>query len=477
VTGYNRITSEETIQLLPNEGPYLLLHAYDIDSDGDAVIDAGETVNVSLNIENLGSEQATNTILTMEIEDQYITVTDGEENLGIVNSETLLQLDDIFSFDVSEEITFGHPFEMTITMSCDEDEWVEVYMLASYAPPGLWITPEDMEFEILHGETAGGQMEISNYRSEPVIFSLRTEAVTGRSIEGSMVDCSTHHFEPGETVTWTFTAYNMSEDDEWIEGLMISFPDGVNVVEVTDFIGGTGGPLEWDGVSGDGVDVNWFGETPSGYGRLRDGEMASAEVTVEINQGFTGQLNLEWRLNGDGYGAEPHDLFGELVLDYPLSWIILSEFEGTLEYGEAMIIDVTIDSEEMEVGYHECEIVITDNRLETRIPVTVEVTAPSDEATSEVQPVAAVLGNYPNPFNPETQLRFRLAESGDAEIIIYNVRGQQVKKLEASGLSGGEHSLTWYGKDESGQRVSSGIYFYKFRTGDYTTTKKMVLMK
>ncbi len=477
ISGYNKITSEEILQLLPNDGPYLLLHAYEIDGGGDEVINAGETVNVSLNIENLGSDQATNTILTMEIEDQYITVTDGVEDLGDVSSETLLDLVDIFSFDVSEDINFGHPFEMTITMSCDEDEWVEIYLLASYAPPGLWITPENLDFELIRGDIGIGQMEISNYRDEPVIYTLRTEAVTGRSIEGSMVECNTHHFEPGQVVTWNFSITNNSIDDEWIEGAMIDFPDGVNIVSVTDFIGGSGGPLEWDGVSGDGVEINWFGETQNGYGRLRDGETAYCDIEVEINQGFTGELMMEWRINGDGYGAPPHDLFGEIVLDFPLSWIILSEFEGELGYGEAAIIDITINTDEMELGIHECEIVITDNRLETRIPVSVEVLAPNAEDNNVINPVTELLGNYPNPFNPETAIRFQLSETGDVDINIYNVRGQLVKTLSEKNLSTGEHELVWRGKDNSGRPVSSGIYFYKFGSSKRTTAKKMVLMK
>jgi len=477
ITAYNKIASEEVLQLLPNEGPYLLLHAIEIDSDGDEVIDAGETVNVSLNIENLGSDQATNTILTMTIEDQYITVTDGEENLGDVSSETLLDLEDIFSFEVSDEINFGHPFEMTITMTCDEDEWVEMHVLASYAPPGLWITPEDMSFDIVRGESDSSQLEISNYRAEPVYYTLRTEAISGRNIEGSMVECNTHHFEPGEIVEWVFSVTNNSADGEWIEGLMIGFPEGVNIVTVSDFIGGSGGPLEWDGVSGDGVDVNWFGETPSGYGRLRDGETATCEVGVEISSGFTGSLNMEWRLNGDGYGAEPHDLFGDIVLDYPLSWVVLSEIDGELGYGEAAIIDVTVNTEDMELGIHQCEIVITDNRQETRIPVTVNVTEANATDEAEISELVVLMGNYPNPFNPETEIRFLMQEAGDVDITIYNVRGQVVKTLSSMGLTAGEHSINWQGKDQSGRPVSSGVYFYKFSTSDYTTTKKMVLMK
>jgi len=63
------------------------------------------------------------------------------------------------------------------------------------------------------------------------------------------------------------------------------------------------------------------------------------------------------------------------------------------------------------------------------------------------------------------------------EITIYNVRGQLVETIMAHNLSAGDHQIKWQGTDFSGRQVSSGIYFYKFRNGDYTTTKKMILMK
>ena len=476
LTAYNKISSEEIIQLLPNEGPYLLLQAIIINSGGDDVIEAGEEVLVSLSIENLGSDPSTNTVFSMSIDDEYITVTDDEEALGEIDPSEMRDLLGIFSFEVSEDVNFGHPFEITITMGCDEDEWVNVYEFASYAPPGLWINPGSFSFEMETGASGTQSMEISNYRAEPVTYSIRTEAVT-RSIEGTEVVCSTHHFEPGQVNTWTFSVTNMSVDSEWISGVMISFPDGVDVVSVTDFYGGTGGPLEWDGVSGDGVDVNWFGQSTYGYGLLRDGETATCEIEVEINQGFTGNLTMEWRVNGDEYGAAPHDIFGEITLDYPLSWIELSSFEGTLGYAEASVIDVTINSGEMEPGTYNCEIIITDDRQETRIPVVVEITAPSagDENDVTVSPV--VFGNYPNPFNPETEIRFLKVTAGDVELTIYNAKGQVVKTFRKENLGTGEHSILWQGDDMSGSIVSSGVYFYTFKDGDFTTSKKMVLMK
>lgn len=85
--------------------------------------------------------------------------------------------------------------------------------------------------------------------------------------------------------------------------------------------------------------------------------------------------------------------------------------------------------------------------------------------------------NYPNPFNPTTTISYNLAENSNVELSIYNLKGQKVKTLVNDILTAGENSVIWNGTDENNQPVSSGIYFYKIKTGDFTETKKMILMK
>ena len=87
------------------------------------------------------------------------------------------------------------------------------------------------------------------------------------------------------------------------------------------------------------------------------------------------------------------------------------------------------------------------------------------------------LSNYPNPFNPETTIRYQLPNNGKVELAIYNLKGQKVKQLVSDQLSAGQHSIVWNGKDSNDKRVSSGIYFYKMKTDNHEETKKMILLK
>jgi len=85
--------------------------------------------------------------------------------------------------------------------------------------------------------------------------------------------------------------------------------------------------------------------------------------------------------------------------------------------------------------------------------------------------------NYPNPFNPITNIAYSIKETGKVTIEIYNLKGQLVKLLINEVKETGDHTAIWNGKDDSGKPISSGIYFYKLKSANYTSTKKMIMIK
>ena len=85
--------------------------------------------------------------------------------------------------------------------------------------------------------------------------------------------------------------------------------------------------------------------------------------------------------------------------------------------------------------------------------------------------------NHPNPFNPHTTIGFSLKKDSHVNIGIFNLRGQKVRTLVDREYKAGQHTTVWNGKDDNSRDVTSGIYFYKMRTGKYTSTKKMILLK
>lgn len=110
-------------------------------------------------------------------------------------------------------------------------------------------------------------------------------------------------------------------------------------------------------------------------------------------------------------------------------------------------------------------------------PIVIEVDGTSTQ-DEQIPAASFTLGqNHPNPFNPNTNISFSLAETGETKLSIYNLKGQVVKSLCASVLEAGKHQVTWNGKDESGNSTASGIYFYRLETPAGTLSRKMVLSK
>ena len=91
--------------------------------------------------------------------------------------------------------------------------------------------------------------------------------------------------------------------------------------------------------------------------------------------------------------------------------------------------------------------------------------------------VTKLLNNYPNPFNPETNIRFTLQETAPAKLYVYNIKGQLVKKLIDEILPSGMHQIVWNGKDSNNRNVASGMYFYILESKNYSCMKKMLLLK
>ena len=101
-----------------------------------------------------------------------------------------------------------------------------------------------------------------------------------------------------------------------------------------------------------------------------------------------------------------------------------------------------------------------------------------DEPEDNTLSTPQLHGNYPNPFNPTTTIEFSLVQTSQfVTLEIFNIKGQKVKTLYKGIAEEGKHSVTWEGKDTNGKSVSTGIYFYKLKTGKKEISRKMLLLK
>ncbi len=106
--------------------------------------------------------------------------------------------------------------------------------------------------------------------------------------------------------------------------------------------------------------------------------------------------------------------------------------------------------------------------------VIIDVNSIIEETIPEI---TQLLGNYPNPFDQSTIIKFGLKENTKVLLEIYNIKGQKVRTLLNNEKKAGYHNIIWDGKDENSHRVGSGIYFYQLTTENYKNIRKMILMQ
>ena len=117
------------------------------------------------------------------------------------------------------------------------------------------------------------------------------------------------------------------------------------------------------------------------------------------------------------------------------------------------------------------------------INVTINVVAPSSAPVAQQSPAkTALLANYPNPFNPETWIPYQLSKSAEVTLAIYNVKGEMVGQLLLGHKAAGNYrsrgrAIHWDGRNQSGKKVATGVYFYQFTAGDFSATRRMLIIK
>ena len=104
--------------------------------------------------------------------------------------------------------------------------------------------------------------------------------------------------------------------------------------------------------------------------------------------------------------------------------------------------------------------------------------AEANRTETQAAPSATrLLGNYPNPFNPSTTIRYALSSDTRVSVKVYDMLGQEVATLFDASQESGEHSVVWNGKNKAGATVASGLYLYRIQTGNAVLVEKMLFAK
>ncbi|MDZ4121182.1 MAG: choice-of-anchor D domain-containing protein, partial [Candidatus Cloacimonadaceae bacterium] len=345
---------------------------------------------------------------------------------------------------------------------------------AGFVPPTIALSTDMLVANLAAGDEDNLSFVISNTGSRPLNFTIGMEeffdratarlsssgrtSKSDRSIAGSTLTLDTDIYTAGTTVDWTFTVYNGSTDTEWLKDVYINFPDGVTVNSATDFIGGAE-PMAPDNTSGNGIIINWHGEGSSGWGVIYGDQSATATVNVSIAANFTGNLVLDYQIDGDLYGAEPHTLSDSIVLSAdvpPVHWLSCLPMSGTVPAGQTLPVDVYFSAVGMEAGSYIAVLTVYSND-----PINPEKTVDAymEVGVSNHAPTINLPANFSFDKNGSLTVDFNAyVADADGDPLTLQVSGNQSVLVGINGLSVNFTAMqNWIGTEAITFTVSDGI--------------------
>jgi hypothetical protein len=354
--------------------------------------------------------------------------------------------------------------------------WVDLITFPSAydCSPSLACGQDSLDFLMRWDETENATIILTNNADGLLEYTADIagiEPVTGnresggRSIEGSYLVCDGRKFHTGNEYLWNLRTYNGGNDNEWIKQVYVDFPQGVEMVATTDFTGGSGGPMVYQGPFGNGVTGHWFGEDASGWGVVHMGETAEANVSVIPQPSLTGDITVDYEVKGEVYGGTPHDVFGSFKLRNlgPVTaWLDIDKTEGTLEGGSSDSLVLTVNTAGMADGKYQAWVLLQDNfDHEMIVPVQLTVDTHMGEIIGGQYGSVDWFTAFPNPFNEQTNLIIDMQIESNAQIEISNIQGQLIQILNIEPSSEITRTIHWNGCDLNGKRVPAGIYLGK----------------
>ena len=448
-----------------------------VDSGGDGVLDPGETATLSIPISNIGNATSEDIVaeLTSSSPD-LITVTNGTFNsTGLDAAEQTIAT---FDIEVEDDATLG--MIATLGLMINSGGYTNAFPYY----PSIGLIMENFEtgdFSLFDWQMGSFGWEISasnayegTYCAESANINDNQDATISVTMDVATDGEISFYKKVSSESNWDYLRFyiNGAQQDEWsgtVAWSQETYSVSAGTVEFK-------WAYEKDGSVSSGDDCAWIDEIifpAAGGGDAPIINLSTEEINFEdvsVGGTETEQLTI--------FNLGTVELNGTITAPEGFS----SELTNySVEAGGNLVFDIEFTPTEA-IAYSG-DLVITSNDP-NNAELTVELSGTGVNTGTDFDLLPAVtelIGNYPNPFNPSTNIKFSLKADSKVTLNIYNVRGQKVKTLINDNMQAGWHSIVWNGRDDNGKSVSSGVYFNSFgtadQTGDYTSVKKIILLK
>lgn len=217
-------------------------------------------------------------------------------------------------------------------------------------------------------------------------------------------------------------------------------------------------------------------------------DQQNISIVVWVEDGSNHHVFQANRVTLAELGAEllpPTDLIGSLENnDVTLFWNVpaTTPISYKIYRDNEFIADVTgelptFTETLLDQGMHTYHVTAVYASGESAPSNSVEINILTSGEPTDVNALTNSISNYPNPFNPSTTISFSTKEAGSTEVAIFDIKGRRINTLHNETLDAGNHTVVWNGSNFEGQTESSGIYFMRLKTANFTVSRKIMLMK
>ena len=550
VTRPNYFRYHATVDVIPSDMPYVVYNEYainDADGNGDGIIDYGETVMLSLTLENVGLEDAFGVDATLSSANPHISFTDDSGYFGDIPAQQTASTSDEYTLEISPEVADGEVIIVNVLATDGDSTWNGFFSLQAHAPVLEYFSYSIDDASgngngyLDPGETADIHVQVGNTGSSEaydVSVSLTPDNsfitinntpvnignITGGGAQVAVFSVTAAENTPGG-FTSGFTAGIGADMGISAEG-SFEFIVGQFAALILDLDPQQrSGPQMMEAIGDLDLIASYSQAWPEKFdqyksvfvnlGIINSGHILTAEESLKLveylNDG--GRLYLEGRRTWYNNPQLPiHTKFNvDVVVD---TWFeydtitgepgtftegMLFEFNGGFPYNDYYLVaegsaypifSCPVPEYVNAVAYDEGTYKTIACAFEfggledaddpsTREKLMLEYLSFFGDIVTNVPDhtayaAADISGIYPNPFNGQTTISFRLDTDMDVALEIYNVNGQRVATLVNGNMKAGTHSLPWDGTDITGAETAPGIYLCTLRAGSVITTKKII---
>ncbi|MBN2829100.1 MAG: T9SS type A sorting domain-containing protein [Candidatus Cloacimonetes bacterium] len=455
------------------------------------VLEAGQTANFALNLFNNGSNALNGIQVELSTESTLISITDGYAYFGTAPLEgTITNMTDALTVTADDILFAGAYIEVTAHIFNDSGySKYETFILPTGEPTIECPTGPDRFGHYVYHSSDANVPAIAEYNWIGIAPAEGGSGNQFTSISDESSDNDTNYDQVGAdtidhtTLPFTFTFYGVDYDEVYvcsngfltfvpteyggpqnmpIPGILSASPVIAPFWDNLEYHNG-GGIYHWRDLTNHLFIIEWY--------QARNSWDGTSQETFQV---IFYDPEFYPTSNGDGMFKIQYQTFNDVDAPNNIVYPPIYDLYSTIGFGDHTNTDgitYLFDQDYAEAGQP-----ITNG---TALLISGEYNLESTSNNSDEMPAmtARLYANYPNPFNPLTNISYSLSVNGFVSLDIYNVRGQHIRNLVKDVQSAGEHVVQWNGKDSHNKECASGLYLYRLRTGEVNITKKAILLK